>query len=280
MRVRTYGTLGPWVIVLHGGPAAAGNAAPIARGLASSFHVLEPWQRGSGGEPLTVARHVADLDALVTARCREGPPALVGESWGAMLALAYAAAHPRSTGPIVLIGCGTFDLVARTRLRATLAERMGDDLRQQLERLSREIPDPGVRLKKEYDLTRSLYLCDPIAADADSEEPIPFDTRAHTETWQDMLRLQKAGVYPTAFAAIRSPVLMLHGTYDPHPGPMIRASLEPYLPQLEYIEWERCGHSPWLERAVREEFFATLSDWLTREFASGRAPRQPASESP
>lgn len=45
---------------------------------------------------------------------------------------------------------------------------------------------------------------------------------------------------------------------------MIRASLEPHLPQLEYHEWERCGHYPWLEKAVREEFFAVLREWLTR----------------
>jgi pimeloyl-ACP methyl ester carboxylesterase len=77
-----------------------------------------------------------------------------------------------------------------------------------------------------------------------------------------MLRLQEAGVYPAAFAAIRSPVLMLHGAYDPHPGGMIRASLAPYIPQLEYREWERCGHSPWMERSVREEFFAVLWEWI------------------
>ena len=46
---------------------------------------------------------------------------------------------------------------------------------------------------------------------------------------------------------------------------MIRASLAPYLPRLEYHEWERCGHYPWLERAVREEFFWILREWLRRQ---------------
>jgi hypothetical protein len=36
-----------------------------------------------------------------------------------------------------------------------------------------------------------------------------------------MIRLQDHGVYPAAFSAIRSPVLMLHGAVDPHPGRMI-----------------------------------------------------------
>ena len=78
-----------------------------------------------------------------------------------------------------------------------------------------------------------------------------------------MLRLQKEGVYPEAFAAITSPVIMLHGACDPHPGGLIRASLAPHLPRLEYHEWERCGHYPWLERAARDDFLGYLKRWLT-----------------
>jgi pimeloyl-ACP methyl ester carboxylesterase len=85
-----------------------------------------------------------------------------------------------------------------------------------------------------------------------------------------MVRLQQEGVYPAAFAAIDVPVIMLHGAADPHPGRMIRAGLEPHLPQLEYREWERCGHYPWLERHVGVEFFAALRGWLSRIFAGDR----------
>ena len=70
------------------------------------------------------------------------------------------------------------------------------------------------------------------------------------------------GVYPAAFAAIESRVLMLHGTVDPHPGAMTRDALKAHVPQLEYHEWERCGHYPWLEKAVREQFFSRLRKWL------------------
>jgi pimeloyl-ACP methyl ester carboxylesterase len=262
LQVRTYGASGPVLIVLHGGPAAAGEAAPLARGLADSFRALEPWQRGSDGEPLTVARHVDDLHEIVTSRCCGTPPAIVGESWGAMLALAYAAGHPESAGPLVLIGCGTFDPASRARMQAILDDRMEGGLRQHIDALEDEFLDPAARLIQRYRLTESLYSYDSTPSEEDPEVP-PFDMAAHTETWNNMLRLQAAGVYPAAFAAIRSPVIMLHGAYDPHPGQMIRASLAPYIPQLEYREWQRCGHSPWRERAVREEFFAVLREWLS-----------------
>jgi len=263
--VRRYGESGPWVVVLHGGPAGVGNAAPIARGLADDFRVLEPWQRGSGTGPLTVGRHVADLHEIILTRCNGARPALVGESWGAMLALAYAAEHPDTAGPLVLIGCGTFDPAARARMRATIQERLGEDGRARMARMETDFPDPEERLREQYRLMHPVFDYDAVAAEPGDAGP--FDMRAHTETWDDMVRLQEAGAYPAAFASIVSPVIMLHGTYDPHPGPMVRDSLLPYLPQLEYREWERCGHSPWLERAVREEFLAVLGDWLKRRLA-------------
>jgi pimeloyl-ACP methyl ester carboxylesterase len=257
---RAYGSSGPLVIVLHGGPGAPGSAAGLARGLADSFRVIEPWQRGSGGEPLTVARHEADLHELVQAFHEETSPAIVGESWGAMLALSYAASHPESAGPLVLVGCGTFDPEARARIREILDERMNDDLRSRLENLEREYPDPGERLRHQFELIRPLYDYDPVPEEP--EETEAFDHRAHTETWNDMVRLQEAGVYPAAFAAITSPVLMLHGDYDPHPGKMIYQSLEPFIPHLEYREFRQCGHSPWRERNAKEEFFGAIKEFL------------------
>jgi pimeloyl-ACP methyl ester carboxylesterase len=266
--VRTYGTAGPTVIVLHGGPAAAGSAGPLARGLADDYRIFEPWQRGSGDEPLTVARHVADLDELIQSRCNGESPALVGESWGAMLALAYAAAHPDHAGPLVLVGCGTLDKVARDRVVQTRQQRTDEALRERLNRLEQDYPDLGQRLIAWRRLTQPLEDYAPIATEDGEQDAVkPFDLRAHTETWNDMVRLQEEGVYPAAFEAIRSPVLMLHGDYDPHPGPMIRASLAPYLPQLEYHELARCGHSPWNERFAREAFFGVLRDWLARHCA-------------
>jgi pimeloyl-ACP methyl ester carboxylesterase len=229
--------------------------APIGRTLADAFHLLEPLQSGSadseaGAEAsapaLTVARHVADLHEVI-AGCGASTPALVGSSWGAMLALAYAAAHPENSGPLVLIGCGTFDTVARARFKALIAERTTPDLRRRF-------------ADRPNDLLTAIYSYDPIGFDL---EYLPFDLRANRETWADMLRLQADGTYPAAFARIKSRVLMLHGDVDPHPGAMIRDSLRPWIPQLEYKAWAHCGHYPWNEREVRDEFYSVLRGWLT-----------------
>lgn len=141
---------------------------------------------------------------------------------------------------------------------------MDDDLRDRLLRIRVNTNDPARRFIQEFKMTRHLSDFDPIEPRAEQEEYEPFDLRAHGETWDDMLRLQAENVYPQAFASIESPVLMVHGQYDPHPGEMIRDNLLNYIPHLEYRELERCGHYPWIEKAVRDEFFSTTCDWLAR----------------
>lgn len=262
MFARHHGGSGPLVLVLHGGPAATGDVAAVADGISGSFHAVEPWQRGSGSEPLTVARHVADLHALARDLGGDSPVALLGHSWGAMLALCFAAAHPETAGPVVLVGCGTFDPRSRRTMQATIEARMDDDLRARIHRVSAEIDDPAERFMRAFRLTRHVFDYDPILPYADNEEFEPFDLTAHEETWRDMRRLQDDGTYPAAFAAIESPVLMVHGQYDPHPGGMIRDSLLPYLPSLEYRDFPRCGHSPWREKSTRERFFSVVCQWL------------------
>jgi pimeloyl-ACP methyl ester carboxylesterase len=238
----------------------AGYLEPLARPLAESFRVLEPFQRRSGGDALTVAAHVADLDELLDRHCGDEQPVLVGHSWGAMLALAYGAKRPRRARSIVLVGCGTFDRVSRSRMRAILDERTSEPLKRRLQGLAHEYPDPDERLRAYGGLITPLY-----SYDVDGAPDIELcDARGHNETWSDMLRLQDTGVYPAAFAAIKQPVLMLHGGHDPHPGQLVLASLQPYLARLQYREWGPCGHYPWLERSVRDDFLEDLRQWLAQ----------------
>ena len=259
LRVRRYGTTGPLVVVLHGGPGAAGYMAPVARALSDVFRVVEPLQRRREHTPLSVARHVQDLQLVVDSVCGDDLPLLVGHSWGAMLALAYAAEHPEHLKALVLIGCGTFDPRARARLQATVSERAAGAIERRLGELARSIKDPDVRLCVTGRILESLYSCELLPH---QDETVEYDARGQLDSWRDMLRLQRQGVYPATFSRIAAPVLMVHGDCDPHPGDMIRDTLAPVLPQLQYMELPRCGHYPWLERHGRDAFFRTLRDWL------------------
>ncbi len=264
--IRHYGNNRPGpVIALHGGPAAAGDVAPLARELEKKWHVLEPFQRGSGRRPLTVATHVRDLDALIAGECGGRSPVLVGHSWGAMLALAYAAEHPATPAALALVGCGTFTEAARAEFEARLDARLTPGDRAIMARIERTEPDPNRRLAALGRLMTRVYGCD---LDESADDGAPLDGVAHEETWADMLRLQREGTYPAAFAAINVPVLMVHGDADPHPGRLISQDLRAHIPHLEYVELAHCGHSPWLERQARTAFFAALETWLEAQSRS------------
>ena len=252
---------GQTIIIVHGGPAAAGGVAPLARRLASSWHVLEPFQRGSSSDrPLTVAVHIRDLAEVVQTRCDRTPPLLVGHSWGAMLSLAYAAAYPGTVSGLVLVGCGTFTQQTRAEYQARLAARVSSGDRESFAQLARVEPDANRRLAAQG---RAMERACGYDIDDTDDELVSVDAVAHEQTWADMLRLQRDGIYPATFSAITCPVLMLHGAADPHPGDLTRDDLKLYIPQLDYRELAKCGHSPWLERQCREEFYTVLSEWIS-----------------
>jgi len=261
--VREYGHGAELVIVLHGGPAAAGDVGPLARQLGDRWRALEPFQRPSGGRRLTVATHVQDLDDLIGERGGGRRPVLVGHSWGAMLALAYGAARPDAAAGLALVGCGTFSPATRAVFEANVEARLTGDDRAAIERVRATHTDAGRRLAATAAIVTRAYSYDP---DEDTTDVEAIDARAHDETWADMLRLQRDGVYPAAFAAIGVPVLMLHGADDPHPGRAIVEELRPHLPQLAYRELARCGHWPWRERQARRGFFDALEAWIAETF--------------
>lgn len=257
---REWGTGAQSLIVLHGGPAAAGDVEPLARELGKRWHALEPFQRGSGGRPLTVATHVQDLDDLIRDRCGSHRPILIGHSWGAMLALAYAAAHPETSAGLVLIGCGTFSGSARKEFEARLYARLTPEDQEALASTRQSEPDADHQFAARGRIMTRVYGYD---IEDLSNGPVTIDAVAHEQTWTDMKRLQSDGTYPAAFAAINAPVLMLHGEADPHPGRSTMEDLRKYISHLQYSEFPRCGHSPWLERQAREPFFRELSSWIS-----------------
>lgn len=274
IQVRGYGLRGPSMVVLHGGPGAPGSAAGLARALADDFVVLEPLQRRSGRVPLTVSRHVDDLWAVAPR-----PAIVLGSSWGAMLGLSFAARYPQDVSALVLVGCGTYDETSRSLLRKALDQRLGAAGRELVATLKKRLAtelDPGTRdvilgeLGAAYMKVQSYDL---IEDDDGRADGLRADEPGHVETWNDALRLQREGVEPEAFRRISAHVLMIHGDVDPHPGPPTRDLLRQFIPQLEYVELDRCGHEPWRERHARGPFVELVREWCTQKATRGAQGR-------
>ncbi len=261
LKTREYGSSGPYVFVLHGGPGAPGYMAPVCVRLGRNFRVVEPYQRSSGDVELTVNRHVDDFADVINSYCKE-KVAIVGHSWGAALALAFAAKYPDLVNRLVIIGCSTLDKNSRAVMEKIRKERIDEKIAREFEEIEAQYDDADARLGAfgamyqridSYDLKRP------------PEKKFRCDAAGHTQSWADLMRLEDEGVYPRQFAKINSPVLMMHGDFDSHPGDMIAENLSHYLPQLEYVEFEKCGHYPWLEKAAATKFYKALQIWLTSE---------------
>lgn len=266
IEVRKHGDSGPYVVLLHGGPGAPGEMYPVARHLSSDFRLLEPLQRLSGDVPQTVALHVDDLHDVLQEIPEGEKVHLVGFSWGAMLALTYAARHPEQIGRVILVGCGTFDEQSRRIYIDNIAGRMNSGEQKRIRQIEALLVLENNRGRRNeffaelgaiYSRIQSFKPCRDCL-----EDVVCFDEEGFRQTWSDAISLQKQNIQPAEFANIRASVMMIHGKDDPHPGRLIYKSLARFIPNLHYFDLPRCGHKPWIEQYAKEDFYKLLINCL------------------
>lgn len=259
LTTREYGSSEPFIFVLHGGPGAPGYMAPVCVRLGRDFRVIEPFQRASGDIKLTVEQHIDDLAKVIACYTKE-KVAIVGHSWGGMIGLAFASKYPELVDRLVIIGCGTFDKSSRAVMEKTRNDRIDMKTAERIKAVSEQYEDKDERLGALGAIYQQIDSYELIRSSA---KKFRCDALGHEQSWTDMMRLQDEGVYPAEFAKIDSPVLMMHGGYDSHPGSMIAANLREHINQLKYVEFDNCGHYPWLEKASINQFYDSLRNWLT-----------------
>lgn len=251
---RRYGRPPYRVVLVHGGPGAAGSLAPVAQALAPSTGVVEPWQAAH-----TVAGQIRELAGQVDGYASP-PVVLVGHSWGAWLALLFAADHPGKVRRLVLIGTGPFRVRDSQEIPRRRQKRLSRDEWREFEeidqKLSRRSPK-GVasalrRLKELTEISDSYSLLD------HRRLPAQVDPRVYREVWAEAAEMRRTGRLLRAIRRVHAPITVLHGKQDPHP---IRGVVEPLRragKQVDVVLLDRCGHEPWWERYARDAFFREL----------------------
>lgn len=101
--VRKHGKEPYHIVVLHGGPGAAGSAFGLARLIAQEYGVLESMQ-----SKYTIMELEEELMEQIEEDC-SGKVILAGHSWGAWLAGLFAERFPDKVEKVNLIGCGPLD---------------------------------------------------------------------------------------------------------------------------------------------------------------------------
>ncbi|PKL57949.1 MAG: alpha/beta hydrolase, partial [Methanomicrobiales archaeon HGW-Methanomicrobiales-5] len=101
--VRKWGA-GPFpVAVIHGGPGAPGEMAPVARELSAIKSVLEPFQTETSLEG-----QIQELRSVLSDHGRV-PVTLIGFSWGAFLSWMVAARYPALVSKLILVSSAPFE---------------------------------------------------------------------------------------------------------------------------------------------------------------------------
>ncbi len=116
--LRTYGKAPFQVAVIHGGPGAAGEMAPVALELSADVGVLEPLQTAS-----TLAGQIEELKTVLENNAAL-PVSLIGFSWGAWLSYLVTARYPDLIKKLILVGSACFEeayaaQISETRLIAS-----------------------------------------------------------------------------------------------------------------------------------------------------------------
>lgn len=258
MNLRRYGTPPFSVAVIHGGPGAPGEMAPVAKELSSTCGILEPLQTATSldGQILELRSVLEESGDL--------PVTLIGHSWGAWLSYLEAAYHPSLVSKVVLVGSGPFEDHYASHLMETRLSRLSSEEGSEARRLMEALSN---RTATDSELARFGE----ILSRADNYDPLPTeneliecDSKAFQGVWSAAAELRRTGRLFELGRLIKCPVLAIHGDYDPHPYEGVRDPLSRVLRDFRFTLLEKCGHTPWAERSSRERFFDLLREEIGR----------------
>ena len=256
--LRIYGDPPFDVVVLHGGPGAPGQMAPVARELSSKRGVLEPLQTKH-----SLTGQVEELHSIV----RENgvyPVTLVGSSWGAMLGYLFSASHPEAVKKLILVGSGVYDKTSAEKIQETRLSRLNAIEREEAQVLMQALTYPGVKGKN-----RLFGKLGELLTKADAYHPLTLETEVvetqyelHQKVWSDVVKLRHSGKLLKLGEKIKCPVVAIHGDHDPHPREGIEKPLSTVLSDFTFILLKNCGHLPWIEIEAKSEFYKVLKNEL------------------
>lgn len=251
------------IVVVHGGPGLDESYLwPLAWLAAPDRRVVFYDQRGAGGStrPASgdygLAAQVADLDAV---RREIGAERVhvVAHSWGTVVALAYAEAHPDAVASLILVGMGAPTAAEDNRsFGARFGARKQELIKAGL------VPATRPATKGEDCMPAFDAILPAHFADARHPGARRLAGTYHCEVGRATTAAAGNWDFRSLLGGLQVPVLMVIGDADAnYPGAVVTARLVPRA-ELAWGELRACGHFPWIE--CPQPFFATVIRFLTQ----------------
>ncbi len=277
VRVREAGRgAGPPVLCVAGGPGM-GSACffpdpdvwgPGLRTLAERHHVVAYDPRGVGGsgvpdedQPLALSRHVDDVERVRRA-LGLGPAAVLGHSFGSVVAILHALAETTSPTHLVLVGTAPTRRFVEGYRRA-VREALPAPARDRLAAIQ-AAPLTDEAMRERFALASPLYFHQPpsparlesFLADVD------FSARVNRALAEG---LESYDLTP-ALPHVRPPSLVVYGESDRVIAPEHPLEMRGRLPGSRFVAFMESGHFPFLEEPGP---FARVVHYFLRHGARG-----------
>ncbi len=243
--LRKYGKAPFTVLVVHGGPGAGGEMAPVARELASGRGVLEPIQTAASLEG-----QIGEFKAVLEKNGNH-PVTLIGFSWGTWISFIFAADYSTFLKKLILIGSPPYEEKYAARIQETRLSRLSEKERIEVKTLIEVLDDPAVK-----DKSSAFTRFGALFSKADAYDPIMYEAEAidyradiFQRVWKDGAELRRSGKLLKMGNHIKCPVVAIHGDYDPHPAEGVQKPLSAVLKSFRFILLENCGHRPWIVKS-------------------------------
>lgn len=258
IQYRKYGSAPYSIALIHGGPGAGGEMAPIARELCKHIPaIFEPIQTAT-----TLQGQIDELHQVLCEQCLS-PVILIGYSWGAWLSTFVAAQYPDIVGKLILVGCPPFEQQYVSQILPTRMNHLEAAEQEEFQSILAKLSRKDTQIN-DNELSRLGYL----AGKADTYDPLPISDHeedlvsTNAEIFQNVFSeaatLRHNGELISITKKITCPVIAIHGDYDPHPAEGVEQPLNSILPDFRFILLRKCGHTPWLERHGRDSFYKIL----------------------
>jgi pimeloyl-ACP methyl ester carboxylesterase len=209
------------IAVIHGGPGAAREMAPVARALSNNYGVLEPLQTVD-----SLNGQIAELKSVLENNANL-PITLIGFSWGVWLSYIFSAQYPDFVKKLILISSGPFEEII---VKDDVFHRFGE-------------------------LFSKADTYDPLI---DNSNKIIYDFNIFQKVWNEAVKIRKSGLLLDIGSKIKCSVVAIHGDYDPRPAEGLKEPLSKRLKGFRFILLENCGHKPWIEKQARNKFYKIL----------------------
>jgi proline iminopeptidase len=276
------------MIVLHGGPDFDHSyLLPDLDRLADAFRLIYYDQRGRGRsldgvqpEDVTLTSDLDDLDA-VRQHFQLESPALLGHSWGTVLALEYARGHPTRVSHLILMNPAPASVTDLSVFQKAYVQKLGADMDRQREILASAAYKEGdpeavaaryrlhfkPALRRPEDFEKLMETMKAAFIRQGKEGIVKaraVEDRLMRDTWQadgyDLLpRLRNLNI----------PTLVISGDHDFFPGE-IAGHIAQAIPNARLVTIRDCGHFAYLEcaDAVHKE----IDGFFRRTRTSARVP--------